>query len=207
MKYQHFQCHVSSSHRAQAQVDLHSCLCRKPYFWIQPLYVCRLTCLQKVIANEIGFPCLGRYILPIDMPSKIIYALTCKVALIVTVSKNAPQPCQFETSCENSWETPEILRWIEAIRLVFFHDLWRKRLPRWWAILSTPHPRTTTLGLPSALQPGQETMVERLALLGEKCACLLFNHAEPLRYTGNTCFFDLFCKVWDWSDIGEIWWI
>ena len=45
-------------------------------------------------------------------------------------------------------------------------------------------------------------MVERLALLGEKCACLLFNHAEPLRYTGNTCFFDLFCKVWVWVNIG-----
>lgn len=54
---------------------------------------------------------------------------------------------------------------------------------------------------------GKKQWLNGWALLGQKCACLLFNHAEPLRYTGNTCFFDLFCKVWDWSDIGEIWWI
>lgn len=54
---------------------------------------------------------------------------------------------------------------------------------------------------------GKKQWLNGWALLGQKCACLLFNHAEPLRYTGNTCFFDLFCKVWDWSNIGEIWWI
>lgn len=48
--------------------------------------------------------------------------------------------------------------------------------------------------------PGETiTLVERLALLEDKCACLLFRHAEPLRCTAILVFWSLlYFTVWDW---------
>ncbi len=69
---------------------------------------------------------------------------------------------------------------------------WRERCLERWSPFNQTSPKRS---------PEQETMVERLALLGEKCACLLFSHAEPLQYTAVLALHP--CQQ-EWADIAEM---